>query len=188
MDISGTVQCVLDEFEACDNEATSIAFQNHLYGCFSVIEQHTENGSVLLDLSDNDASGSNSWSTLGIDYGFLEDTRAVYTGSDRYRTVMTPYLTQILSQEIIDELESLVFEGLNKADAKYFITALEMPDLSGDLMAEINAALNIPVHKIQEAIVDLPPKSKTKTKFNNTRGHKSKTIGKTRRRKQSRGV
>jgi len=194
MDISGINNTLLSEYDNCETPALSIAFQNHLYGCFSIMEQHTENGSVLLDLS-KDLSGTDqqtdSWTTLGIEYGFLEDRRVVYTGSDRYRTVMTPYLTQLLSQEIIDELESRVFEELTQAGAKYFIAALEMSDLSGDLMAEINAALNMPVHKIQEAIIDLPPKPKTLLKHNKkTRSvrHSTATKGLSKTRKKSHSV
>ena len=132
MDISGTIQCVLDEFEACDSEAMSIAFQNHLYGCFSIMEQHTENGSVLLDLSKDlskDLSGTDQqtdpWTTLGIEYGFLEDGRAAYTGSDRYRSVMTELLLTLWADEQLEELELSVFDGLRTIDAKYFIAALE---------------------------------------------------------------
>jgi hypothetical protein len=181
MDISGTIQCVLDEFELCESEAMSIAFQNHLYGCFSIIEQHTENGSVLLDLSNTDISNSNPWTTLGIDYGFLEDTRAVYAGSDRYRSVMTDLLLTLWTDEQVEELEQLVFEFLKQRDAKYFVAALEE---QADIL---NSAINAFVTpKLQEAIIDPKPKSHGK-QFNKTVHNKHekhlKPLSKTRKRK-----
>jgi hypothetical protein len=180
MDISGTVQCILDEFDACDSEAMSVTFQNHLYGCFSVIEQHTENGSVLLDLS-GDISNSDPWTTLGIDYGFLEDARAVYTGSDRYRSVMIDLLLTLWTDEQVEELELSVFDQLRTIDAKYFIAALED---KADVLGGASKAFEIP--KLQEAIIDPKPKPHVK-QFNRTvhnkQGASLKRLSKTRKRK-----
>ena len=181
MDISGTVQCILDEFEACDSLATSIAFQNHLYGCFSIMEQHTENGSVLLDLSNSDTSGSDTWSTLGINYGFLEDNRAAYTGSDSYKSVMTELLLTLWTDEQVEALELTVFEQLRTIDAKYFIAALE------EQTDVLNSAINaFATPKLQEAIIDPKPKSNGK-QFNKTVHNKHenhlKPLSKTRKRK-----
>jgi hypothetical protein len=179
MDISGTVQCVLDEFEACESVAMSIAFQNHLYGCFSIMEQHTENGSVLLDLSNTDMSNSDPWTTLGIDYGFLEDTRAVYTGSDRYRSVMTDLLLTLWTDEQVEELELSVFDQLRAIDAKYFVAALEDQVVEG-----AGKAFEIP--KLQEAIIDPKPKPHVKRfnkTVNNKQGTSLKRLSKTRKRK-----
>jgi hypothetical protein len=180
MDISGTIQCVLDEFEACDSEAMSIAFQNHLYGCFSIMEQHTENGSVLLDLSNIDQQ-TDPWTTLGIEYGFLEDGRATYTGSDRYRTGMTELLLTLWADEQLEELELSVFDGLRTIDAKYFIAALED---QADVLEGASKAFEIP--KLQEAIIDPKPKPHVK-QFNRTVHNKHqkslKPLSKTRKRK-----
>jgi hypothetical protein len=181
MDIlSGIIQCILNEFEACDSEAMSIAFQNHLYGCFSIMEQHTENGSVLLDLSNTDISGTDPWTTLGIEYGFLEDGRAVYTGSDRYRSVMTELLLTLWTDEQVEELELLVFEQLRTINAKYFVAALEDQAIEG-----AGKAFEIP--KLQEAIIDPKPKPHVK-QFNKTVHNKHekslKPLSKTRKRKQ----
>jgi hypothetical protein len=75
--------------------------------------------------------------------------------------------------------------------AKYFIAALEMSDLSGDLMKEIITALDPPVHKIQEAIIDLPPKPKTLLKHNKKTSsvkHSTATKGLSKTRKKSHSV
>ena len=194
MDISGAVQCILDEYESCDSLAMSIAFQNHLYGCFSIIEQHTENGSVLLDLSKDlskDLSGTdqqtnqqtNPWTTLGIEYGFLEDGRATYTGSDRYRSVMTELLLTLWTDEQVEELELPVFDSLKQRDAKYFVAALE--DATEGLMEEMKAAFTVP--KLQVAIIDPPPKPKrplSKT-AHKKRDPVSKPLSKTRKNTRS---
>ena len=184
MDISGIIQCVLDEFEACESEAMSIAFQNHLYGCFSIMEQHTENGSVLLDLSDSDVSGTDPWTTLGIDYGFLEDTRAVYTGSDRYRSVMTGLLLTLWTDEQVTAIESPVFDSLKERDAKYFVAALE--DATEGLLSEMVAAFVAP--KLQEAVIDPLPKPKkhhSKTAHKKRNLTSSKPLSKTRKNTRS---
>uniref|UniRef100_A0A6C0AP81 Uncharacterized protein n=1 Tax=viral metagenome TaxID=1070528 RepID=A0A6C0AP81_9ZZZZ len=181
----------MDEYDACDSEAMSVAFQNHLYGCFSIIEQHTENGSVLLDLSNTDLSKDLSqtdqqtdpWTTLGIEYGFLEDSRAIYTGSDRYRSVMTELLLTLWTDEQVEALELSVFEALKQRDAKYFVAALE--DATEGLMEEMKAAFINP--KLQEAVIDLPPKPK---KNHSKTAHKkrdllSKPLSKTRKNTRS---
>jgi hypothetical protein len=185
MDSSGIVQTLLAEYDSCETAVLSIAFQNHLYGCLSVIEQQTEEGSVLLDLS-----GTDLWPTIGIEYGFLSDPRATYRGSSAYISVMTDLLHRVIPQTELDLLEEALFDRMKETDAKYFQAALVSAELDPVLLTEIGALLEHPLDdsKIKAAKVD-PIKKKRGLQY--TRSAKAKTVSvtipkglaKTRRRK-----
>ena len=186
IDMSGIIQTLLTEYESCDKVAISVAFQNHLYGCLSVIEQQTDESEVLLDLSSDD-----SWTTLGIEYGFLPDPRATYRGSATYKSVMTALLSRIIPQPDLDLLEDALFGRMKETDATYFQAALVSAELDPALLTEIAALLDHPLEdsKIKGAKVD-PIKKRKGLLY--TRSTKAKTVpaitvpkglAKTRRRK-----
>jgi len=156
IDVSGAVQGLLAEYESCETAAVSVAFQNHLYGCLSVIEQQTDEKEVLLDLSRTDSSGTDPWTTLGTEYGFLSDPRATYRGSDQYRGIMAPLLSSLVSQTDLDRLEEALFARMKETDAKYFQAALVSAELEPGLLAEIGALLDQPLvdSKIKAARID----------------------------------
>lgn len=184
MDVSATVGIILEEFESCETPILSICFQNHLYGCLSVIEQQTEEEEILLDLSVTD------WTLLGQEYGFLEDGKSVYSGSESYRSLLTDLLTRIVPQTDLDLLEETLFALLRETNATYFQAALVSAELEPGLLAEASAILNQPLmdSKIKTANVD---PVKKKRGLSHTRSTKVKAVAltvpkglaKTRRRK-----
>jgi hypothetical protein len=195
IDISGTVQTLLAEYDSCESAAVSVAFQNHLYGCLSVMEQQTDENEVLLDLSGVDSSGMNPsgmnpWSTLGIEYGFLSDSRATYRGSDTYKSTMLPLLSSVVPQANLDQLEEALFARMKETDATYFQAALVSAELDPALLAEITVLLNEPLtdSKIKGAKID-PVKKKRGLGYTRSIKVKATTttipkgLAKTRRRK-----
>ena len=191
IDMSGIIQTLLTEYDSCETVAISVAFQNHLYGCLSVIEQQTDESEVLLDLSGLDSSEMNLWTTLGIEYGFLPDPRATYRGSATYKSVMTALLSRIIPQPDLDLLEDALFGRMKETDATYFQAALVSAELDPALLTEIAALLDHPLEdsKIKGAKVD-PIKKRKGLLY--TRSTKAKTVpavtvpkglAKTRRRK-----
>jgi hypothetical protein len=156
MDCSGIVQTLLAEYDSCETAAVSVAFQNHLYGCLSVVEQQTDEGEVLLDLSGSDPSWMNPWTILGIEYGFLSDPRATYRGSEQYKSVMTSLLSSIIPQTELEPLEEALFARMRETDAKYFQAALVSAELDPALLTEITALLDQPLadSKIKGAKID----------------------------------
>lgn len=186
LDVSGIVQGLLTEYDSCETVAISVAFQNHLYGCLSVIEQQTDESEVLLDLSSDD-----SWTTLGIEYGFLPDPRATYRGSATYKSVMTDLLSRIIPQPNLDQFEEALFTRMKETDAKYFQAALVSAELDPTLLTEIAALLDHPLEdsKIKGAKVDPVKKKKGLLYTRSTKGKTApavtvpKGLAKTRRRK-----
>ena len=193
MDCSGIVQTLLAEYDSCETAAVSVAFQNHLYGCLSVVEQQTDEGEVLLDLS---GLNTELWTTLGIEYGFLSDPRATYRGSEQYKSHMLPLLSAVLPQTNLDQVEEALFARMRETDAKYFQAALVSAELDPVLLAEITILLDQPLadSKIKGAKID-PIKKRRGLQY--TRSTKTKAVSallvpkglaKTRRSKQSKRV
>lgn len=191
MDCSGIVQTLLTEYDSCETIPVSIAFQNHLYGCLSVMEQQTDEGEVLLDLSGSDPSWMNPWTILGIEYGFLSDPRVTYRGSEPYKTVMTSLLRTVQPQTDLDQLEEALFARMRETDAKYFQAALVSAELDPALLAEITALLDQPLvdSKIKGAKIDPVKKRRGLQYTRSTKGKAApaitvpKGLAKTRRRK-----
>ena len=190
IDISGTVQTLLAEYDSCESVAVSVAFQNHLYGCLSVVEQQTDEKEVLLDLSGVDSAGMNLWPTLGIEYGFLSDPRATYRGSEAYKSTLLPLLSSVLLQTDLDLLEEALFSRMKETDAKYFQAALLSAELDPALLAEITSLLDHPLDdsKIKGAVVDPVKKRKGLSQTRSTKVKVATTtvpkgLAKTRRRK-----
>jgi hypothetical protein len=191
MDCSGIVHAVLAEYDSCETAAVSVAFQNHLYGCLSVVEQQTDEGEVLLDLSGSDPSWMNPWTILGIEYGFLSDPRATYRGSEKYKSVMTSLLSSIIPQTELEPLEEALFARMRETDAKYFQAALVSAELDPALLAEITALLDQPLadSKIKGAKIDPIKKRRGLQYTRSTKGKPApsitvpKGLAKTRRRK-----
>jgi len=188
MDCSGIVQTLLTEYDSCETVAVSVAFQNHLYGCLSVVEQQTDEGEVLLDLS---GLNTELWTTLGIEYGFLSDPRATYRGSEQYKSRMLPLLNVVLPQADLDQVEEALFARMRETDAKYFQAALISAELDPVLLAEITALLDQPLadSKIKGAKIDPVKKKKGLLYTRSTKGKTApattvpKGLAKTRRRK-----
>jgi hypothetical protein len=189
MDTSGIVQTLLAEYDSCETVAVSVAFQNHLYGCLSVIEQQTDEGEVLLNLID--VSNTDPWTTLGIEYGFLSDPRVTYRGSETYKTVMTGLLRAVQPQTDLDQLEEALFTRMKETDAKYFQAALVSAELDPALLTEIGALLDHPLvdSKIKGAKIDPVKKRRGLQYTRSTKGKAApaitvpKGLAKTRRRK-----
>lgn len=116
-----------------------LAFQNHLYGCFIVMEDITQG---ILEIIDNDYIVGNSlylntktqFGQIGIRYyGFTMDGKAVLEGDiitgDYYEAWMDIFRkTAILhDMEVVDRVENEVVQLMSefRADENYFMNALD---------------------------------------------------------------
>jgi hypothetical protein len=124
MDISGIASVLLKEYHS----SKGLSFENHLYGCFSLLEQVAEgsvevSGTVLQFAAPFDVSGS--WASIGLVHGFQEDTQG-FEGSHEYRATWLPLMTNRVRLEEVDALEDCVFVRLREAGAVQFVAALDV--------------------------------------------------------------
>jgi len=162
MDLSGNHLCILNEYTA----NKGLHFENHLYGCLTLLEKRLDVSATVLDCS---------FQNIGAEYGFLKDKRAVYTGSETYQSLWNPLLLAegILDPSIVDSLEDLLFDLMRDVSSEYFTPALDSGELPEHLLKGIEALLT-PVVKRRR----LP---KTKSKRPVTPIQKTKGLNKTRR-------
>jgi hypothetical protein len=162
MDLSGSHLCILNEYTA----NKGLHFENHLYGCLTLLEKRLDVSACVLDCS---------FQHIGAEYGFLKDKRAVYTGSETYQSLWNPLLLAegILDPSIVDSLEDLLFDFMRDVSSVYFTPALDSGELPEHLLKGIEALL-APVVKRRR----LP---KTKSKRPVTPVQKGKGLNKTRR-------
>ena len=109
-----------------------LLFENHLYGCFSLLEQRIEVSGVVLDCS---------FEQIGVSYGFLKDDRAIYRGSQAYQSLWLPLLTGsgLLEESYVDRLEDAVFDTMRDVSATYFVAALDTGELPEELLIGVES-------------------------------------------------
>ena len=159
MDLSGIRASLLNEYTT----SKGLLFENHLYGCFTLLEQQIDSSATALDCS---------FSHIGVQHGFLKDSRAVYTGSESYQSLWIPLLTSQQTDAFVDELEDSLFDYMRDISSAYFAPALDTGELPEPLL--------------KEALVVLTPVKRrrllhTKSKAPITPIKKTKHLSKTRR-------
>jgi hypothetical protein len=160
MDLSGICAVLL-------NESKGLLFENHLYGCFTLLEQQIDSSSVALDCSFNQ---------IGAHHGFLKDRRALYTGSDAYQSLWIPLLTSQQTDAFVDELEDSIFDSMRDSSANYFAAALDTGELPEPILKEALTVLTALAPVKRRRLLH------TKSRAPVTPIKKSKHLGKTRRR------
>jgi hypothetical protein len=125
MDISGIVQSVFDEFDR-NKGPLSVLFENHIYGLL-VIHQGLS-GETFTDISD-------LWTTVGIEYGFYENEKAVFEGSPEYRAMWTRLFQtpSCCDPVFVEALGEALFGPLCLKGAVFFASALNTGELPTSL-------------------------------------------------------
>jgi len=123
MDLSGVKDLVLKEYAV----SKGLLFENHLYGCFSLLEKRIDTSGLVLDCSFN---------AIGSKYGFFTDARTLYAGSSDYQSFWMPLLTvgESLSGDFVDALEDLIFDEMRDISSVFFSGALESGELPEELL------------------------------------------------------
>jgi hypothetical protein len=160
MDISGIMDVVLKEYTL----SKGLLFENHLYGCVSLLESRIDTSACVLDCSLN---------TIGVHHGFLKDARALYTGSNAYQSLWLTLLQpqELLVDTFVDEFEDAVFSAMRDVSSVFFAAALDTGELPEELLAEAEAALTVKRRRLR----------RTLTKQAITPIHKHKGLSKTRK-------
>jgi hypothetical protein len=157
MDISGFEGIVFEEVRMWKGNsqavgivaANALRFQNHLYGCLSVLEMFAEGeadisgeaGRVLVakDFSENEVRFDliTDFGKAGCDFGFLTDARGVFDGwSDKYREAWLWAWREIgwkRNLELVDELEKRLFEFIGEVEMEFFQAAMATGELEAEM-------------------------------------------------------
>jgi len=169
MDLSGIHTVILKEYAS----SKGLLFENHLYGCFTVLEQFLDMHDYVLDCSFNQ---------IGVSHGFLNDPRALYTGSQDYQSLWPQLFSRSdLSDSFVDALEDCIFESLKDASSVYFVAALDSGELPEELLKGIEAVFavkrkRLPRTRSKRAITPMQkPKGLAKTRRQKVTYHNSDT-------------
>jgi len=147
MDVSGALHVLLREYET----SKGLFFENHVYGCISLLEQWIEGS---LDLSGSQMTFRDGttpsfdiqekWNDIGGSHGFYRPLirDAPYEGSPEYKAFWsTLFQGPPLSEQGLDDFEEAVWKAYKETGALYFCGALATGDLSPELLEQGLAAL-----------------------------------------------
>ena len=145
MDVSGALHVLLREYET----SKGLFFENHVYGCISLLEQWIEGS---LDLSGSHVTfqeGSppfdleTQWDQIGSHHGFYRPlvAEAPYEGSPEYKAFwVSLFRGPVLTEPVLDVFEEAVWKAYKQIGAVYFCGALATGDLTPELLEKGLAA------------------------------------------------
>jgi hypothetical protein len=172
MDLSGINDLILKEYAS----KKGLLFENHLYGCFALLEQRIDSSAVVLDCS---------FDQIGVSHGFFKDKRTEFTGSEAYQSLWLPLLSAEgrIEESYVDSLEDCIFDVMRDVSSVFFAPALDTGELPEALLAAAEASF-ITV-KSSEPIESVPVKRRrlprTRNKHSVTPMQKAKGLSKTRK-------
>jgi hypothetical protein len=148
MDVSGALHVLLREYET----SKGLFFENHVYGCISLLEQWIEGS---LDLSGSHVTfgeGSSpfdldsQWDQIGAHHGFYRPlvVEAPYEGSAEYKAFwLVLFRGPVLTEAVLDAFEEAVWKAYKQIGAVYFCGALATGDLTPELLEKGLAAATV---------------------------------------------
>ena len=168
MDLSGINDLILKEYAL----KKGLLFENHLYGCFALLEQRIDSSAVVLDCS---------FDQIGVSHGFFKDLRTGFTGSEAYQSLWLPLLSAEghLEESYVDSLEDCIFDAMRDISSVFFAPALDTGELPEVLLAAAKATF------VTEPVEPAPIKRRrlprTRNKHSVTPMQKAKGLSKTRK-------
>jgi len=164
MDVSGALHVLLREYET----SKGLFFENHVYGCISLLEQWIE-GSLELSGSPVTFGEGGSpfdletqWDEIGAHHGFYRPlvAEAPYKGSLEYKAFWIGlFQGPVLTEQVLDVFEEAVWKAYKQIGAVYFCGALATGDLTSELLEKGLAAVTVaPVATaVAAAVVPVAP-------------------------------
>jgi hypothetical protein len=128
MDLSGINELILKEYAS----VKGLLFENHLYGCFTLLEQRIDSSAVAIDCS---------FDQIGVNHGFFKDVRTRFSGSAEYQSFWLPLLSAEgqLEESYVDSLEDCVFDTMRDISSVFFAPALDTGELPEVLLSAAEA-------------------------------------------------
>jgi hypothetical protein len=148
MDVSGALHVLLREYET----SKGLFFENHVYGCISLLEQWIEGS---LDLSGSHVTFQEGsppfdldaqWNEIGAHHGFYRPlvAEAPYEGSAEYKAFWSSlFRGPVLTEKVLDVFEEAVWKAYKQIGAVYFCGALATGDLTPELLEKGLAAATV---------------------------------------------
>jgi len=169
MDLSGINDLILKEYAL----KKGLLFENHLYGCFALLEQRIDSSAVVLDCS---------FDQIGVSHGFFKDLRTRFSGSEAYQSLWLPLLSAEgrIEESYVDSLEDCIFDAMRDISSVFFAPALDTGELPEALLAAAEATFIIEPPE-QLAPVKRRRLPRTRNKHSVTPMQKAKGLSKTRK-------
>ena len=157
MDLAKIKSVVLNQLTNT-NGLYSLKLQNHIYGCFIVMEdiaQHTiDISGTTLSIPKFTFDCDKQFNEIGLRYGFAMDTKLtldIFT--PEYKATWLQYFKDIdIAQDIneVDKIEDCLIEvvqSLVKTEENFFISALETGSLPQEWIEKVLNLINPPLEK-----------------------------------------
>ena len=133
MDLTKIKSTVLNQLTNT-NGLYSLKLQNHIYGCFIIMEDLAQGGvnlsGTLLSTPKYSFDLDKQFSTIGVRYGFAMDTQLLLdTFSPEYHNTWIQYFKDIYSAKDIKDVDNIedclieVIQSHVKSDEGFFVTA-----------------------------------------------------------------
>ncbi len=178
MDLTRIKSAVLNQLTNT-NGLYSLKLQNHIYGCFIVMEdiaQHKFDVSgTLLSTPKFSFDLSNQFEEIGIRFGFALDTKLTLdTFNPEYKETWLKYFADLdIIQDIneVDKIEDCLIELIQSnvaTDEAFFLSALETGSLPQEWIGKIISLLNPPSPPPEEAVTIIS-QAKTEKPINTRR-------------------
>ena len=129
----------------------SLQFQNHLYGCYFVMEDLAQG---VLTLTGTRIKGLTSWDLerefgrIGLRYGFIMDTKLALPPCSEYQAAWIALFQELAAKKQVEEVDrvedtinDIAVKGL-PAEQAFFLKALENGSLNQEWIAKVLALLD----------------------------------------------
>ena len=157
MDLAKIKSVVLNQLTNT-NGLYSLKLQNHIYGCFIVMEdiaQHTiDISGTTLSIPKFTFDCDKQFNEIGLRYGFAMDTKLILDiFTPEYKATWLQYFKDIdIAQDIneVDKIEDCLIEvvqSLVKTEENFFISALETGSLPQEWIEKVLNLINPPLEK-----------------------------------------
>ena len=158
MDLTNIKSSVLNQLTNT-NGLYSLKLQNHIYGCFIIMEDLAQGGvslsGTILSTPKYSIDLDNQFSTIGVRYGFALDTHLVLdTFNKEYHNTWIQYFKDIYSAKDIKDVDNIedclieIIQTCVKLEDAFFITALETGSLPQEWIEKILKLLHPSLYSI----------------------------------------
>jgi hypothetical protein len=160
MDILDISNSICQEFNRCSNPLMRVCLENHIYGCFVILEDICDNCDVniiktTLNYSELSFNYLRNFNKIGVTFGFLsKDAFALKDFSADYLKCwieLISYTYENKNVKIIDDIEDIIYKYIKEnVTNNYFHVALENDGILDDVSVKQIESLLMPDNKIVE--------------------------------------
>lgn len=168
----------------------SLQFQNHLYGCYFVMEDLAQG---VLTLTGTRIKGLTSWDVerefgrIGLRYGFIMDTKLTLPPYPEYQAAWIALFQDLATKKKVEEVDQ-VEDAINEIAVKtlpveqaFFLKALESGSLNQEWIAKVLALLDPDSVEPVEEPKEEPPSLLSQAKTEKNTVEKPRRLARTRR-------